>query len=100
MKKAKSKFSYVISPGSVNFVIMFLFFFYIVFSTGESSLRSKIGFWDEKEKMELEIIRIKEKMVQDSLVLKKIWSDDKFLERYAREKIFMSSKGEIIFKIK
>ncbi len=100
MKKEKRKFSYVVSPGSVNFVIMFLFFFYIAFSTGESSIRSKIEFWDEKDKIELEISRIKEKMVEDSLILKKIWSDDKFLERYAREHIFMSNKDEIIFKMK
>ena len=100
VKGEKKKFSYEVSPSAVNFIIIFLFLFYIVFSSGESSVRSKIDFSRERDDIELEISRIREKMVQDSLTLKKIWSDDKFLERYAREKIFMSGKGEIIFKIK
>lgn len=96
----KKKFSFSMSPSAVNFIIIFVFLSFIVFSNDESSIRYKIKFWRERLKVEGRIEEIREQMQQDSIILSKIRSNDGYLEKYARENIFMSGKDEVIFKIK
>lgn len=97
---SKKKFSYGISPAGVNFMIIFIFLCFIVFSNDESSIRSKIKFSRDIKRVDERIQEIKLQMRQDSIVLSKIMKDDAYLEQYARENLYMQKKDEIIFKIK
>lgn len=98
--KSNKKFSYKISPAGINFLILFLFLCFIVFSNDESSIRSKIRFTREIKKVDDRVAEIKVQMHQDSIILSKIMTDDEYLEQYARENLYMQGKDEIIFKLK
>lgn len=97
---SKRGFSFGISPAGVNFMIIFLFLCFIVFSNDESSIRSKIKFSRDIKRVDERISEINLQMKQDSIILNKIMKDDEYLEQYARENLFMIKKDEIIFKIK
>lgn len=97
---SKKGFSFGISPAGVNFMIIFIFLCFIVFSNDESSIRSKIKFSRDIKMVDERISEIKSQMKQDSIILNKITEDDAYLEQYARENLFMIKKDEIIFKIK
>ncbi|MEG0499654.1 MAG: septum formation initiator family protein [Rikenellaceae bacterium] len=97
---SKQRFSYGISPAGVNFMIIFLFLCFIVFSNDESSIRSKIKFSRDIKKVDERIEEVKLQMVQDSMILNKIMDDDAYLEQYARENLYMIKKDEVIFKLK
>lgn len=97
---SKKGFSFGISPAGVNFMIIFIFLCFIVFSNDESSIRSKIKFSRDIKMVNERISEIKSQMKQDSIILNKITEDDAYLEQYARENLFMIKKEEIIFKIK
>lgn len=97
---SKKGFSFGISPAGVNFMIIFIFLCFIVFSNDESSIRSKIKFSRDIKMVNERISEIKSQMKQDSIILNKITEDDAYLEQYARENLFMIKKDEIIFKIK
>lgn len=97
---SNKKFSYKISPAGVNFLIIFLFLCFIVFSNDESSIRSKIRFMRDIKKVDERVEEVKSQMYQDSVILSKIMNDDEYLEQYARENLYMQGKDEIIFKIK
>lgn len=97
---SKRGFSFGISPAGVNFMIIFLFLCFIVFSNDESSIRSKIKFSRDIKRVDERISEINLQMKQDSIILNKIMRDDEYLEQYARENLFMIKKDEIIFKIK
>lgn len=97
---SKKKFSYGISPAGVNFLIIFVFLCFIVFSNDESSIRSKIKFSRDIKRADERIEEIKLQMEQDSIILSKIMKDDAYLEQYVRENLYMLKKDEIIFKIK
>lgn len=97
---SKRGFSFGISPAGVNFMIIFLFLCFIVFSNDESSIRSKIKFSRDIKRVDERISEINLQMKQDSIILNKIMKDDEYLEQYARENLFMIKKDEVIFKIK
>lgn len=97
---SKRGFSFGISPAGVNFMIIFLFLCFIVFSNDESSIRSKIKFSRDIKRVDERISEINLQMKQDSIILNKIMKDDEYLEQYARENLYMIKKDEIIFKIK
>lgn len=94
------KFSYKISPAGINFLIIFIFLCFIVFSNDESSIRSKIRFTRDINKVEERIDEVRTQMHKDSIILNKIMNDNEYLEQYARENLYMQGTNEIIFKLK
>lgn len=97
---SKKKFSFGISPAGVNFIIIFGFLCFVIFSNDESSIRSKIRFLRDINRVENRIEDVKKQMSQDSVILNKILTNDDYLEQYARENLFMVGKDEVIFRIK
>lgn len=95
-----SKIKYNISPKETNFIVILFFLSIIIFSNGESSIRGKVKFVMENRDIREKIAIVRSKIVKDSTTMSKLNSDDIFLEKYAREELYMSKEGEQIFKIK
>lgn len=99
VKKTIGGISFKLMPGSINFILLFIFVCYIVFTNNESGLKAKINFTREIKEIEAQIQAMQQEMRQDSIILNKIKKDNNYLERYAREQLYMSRPDEIIYKI-
>lgn len=97
---SKKKFSFSMTPATLNFTIIFIFLCCMFFSNGESGIRSKIRFSREIKIVNRRIEEVRKQMYEDSIILSKILNNDEYLEYYARENLLMQGKDEVIFKIK